>query len=139
MAVNQTGASTGGYVSLDPGTPAQAVRCPPPRRRSRPSWPALAKAGIVSLTCVMGLELRRFGIQVSALAPVGRPDMTAVFENGAVTHQLPFPATGIVGTAARFCRLGPDRMRRVAMKRRGLCLHRTPQCSSMMRSARGRR
>jgi NAD(P)-dependent dehydrogenase (short-subunit alcohol dehydrogenase family) len=52
---------------------------------------AAAKAGIIGLTRVMDVELRRFGIQVNALAPVARTDMTAVFDNGAIAHQLPFP------------------------------------------------
>ncbi len=52
---------------------------------------AAAKAGVVGLTRVMDLELLRFGIQVNALAPVARTDMTAVFDNGPVAHQLPFP------------------------------------------------
>jgi NAD(P)-dependent dehydrogenase (short-subunit alcohol dehydrogenase family) len=52
---------------------------------------AAAKAGIIGLTRVMDLELRRFGIAVNALAPVARTDMTAVFDNGAVGHQLAFP------------------------------------------------
>jgi 3-oxoacyl-[acyl-carrier protein] reductase len=52
---------------------------------------AAAKAGIVGLTRVMDLELLRFGIKVNALAPVARTDMTAVFDHGAVAHQLPFP------------------------------------------------
>jgi NAD(P)-dependent dehydrogenase (short-subunit alcohol dehydrogenase family) len=52
---------------------------------------AAAKAGIIGLTRVMDLELRRFGIAVNALAPVARTDMTAVFDDGAVAHQLPFP------------------------------------------------
>ena len=52
---------------------------------------AAAKAGIIGLTRVMDLELRRFGIAVNALAPVARTDMTAVFDTGAVAHQLPFP------------------------------------------------
>jgi 3-oxoacyl-[acyl-carrier protein] reductase len=52
---------------------------------------AAAKAGIIGLTRVMDLELRRFGIAVNALAPVARTDMTAVFGTGTVAHQLPFP------------------------------------------------
>jgi NAD(P)-dependent dehydrogenase (short-subunit alcohol dehydrogenase family) len=52
---------------------------------------AAAKAGIIGLTRVMDLELHRFGIQVNALAPVARTDMTAVFDSGPVAHQLPFP------------------------------------------------
>jgi NAD(P)-dependent dehydrogenase (short-subunit alcohol dehydrogenase family) len=52
---------------------------------------AAAKAGIIGLTRVMDLELRRSGIHVNALAPVARTDMTAAFDNGAVAHQLPFP------------------------------------------------
>ena len=52
---------------------------------------AAAKAGIIGLTRVMDVELRRFGIQVNALAPVARTDMTAVFDHGAVAHQLAFP------------------------------------------------
>jgi len=52
---------------------------------------AAAKAGIIGLTRVMDLELSRFGIRVNALAPVARTGMTAVFEAGAVAHQLTFP------------------------------------------------
>jgi NAD(P)-dependent dehydrogenase (short-subunit alcohol dehydrogenase family) len=52
---------------------------------------AAAKAGIIGLTRVMDLELRRFGIAVNALAPVARTDMTAVFDHGPIAHQLPFP------------------------------------------------
>jgi len=52
---------------------------------------AAAKAGIVGLTRVMDIELRRYGIRVNALAPVARTDMTAVFDHGAVTHELEFP------------------------------------------------
>ena len=52
---------------------------------------AAAKAGIIGLTRVMDLELQRYGIQVNALAPVARTDMTAVFDSGPVAHQLPFP------------------------------------------------
>jgi NAD(P)-dependent dehydrogenase (short-subunit alcohol dehydrogenase family) len=53
---------------------------------------AAAKAGIVGLTRVMDIELGRFGIRANALAPVARTDMTAVFDRGAVAHQLEFPA-----------------------------------------------
>jgi NAD(P)-dependent dehydrogenase (short-subunit alcohol dehydrogenase family) len=52
---------------------------------------AAAKAGVIGLTRVMDLELLRYGIQVNALAPVARTDMTAVFDSGPVAHQLPFP------------------------------------------------
>lgn len=52
---------------------------------------AAAKAGIVGLTRVMDIELSRFGIRVNALAPVARTVMTAVFDQGAVTHELEFP------------------------------------------------
>jgi NAD(P)-dependent dehydrogenase (short-subunit alcohol dehydrogenase family) len=52
---------------------------------------AAAKAGIVGLTRVMDIELRRYGIRVNALAPVARTAMTAVFDQGAVVHQLEFP------------------------------------------------
>jgi len=52
---------------------------------------AAAKAGIIGLTRVMDLELQRYGIAVNALAPVARTDMTALFDDGPVSHQLPFP------------------------------------------------
>jgi NAD(P)-dependent dehydrogenase (short-subunit alcohol dehydrogenase family) len=52
---------------------------------------AAAKAGIVGLTRVMDIELSRYGIRVNALAPVARTGMTAVFDHGAVTHELEFP------------------------------------------------
>jgi NAD(P)-dependent dehydrogenase (short-subunit alcohol dehydrogenase family) len=52
---------------------------------------AAAKAGIVGLTRVMDIELSRFAIRVNALAPVARTGMTAVFERGAVIHELQFP------------------------------------------------
>jgi NAD(P)-dependent dehydrogenase (short-subunit alcohol dehydrogenase family) len=52
---------------------------------------AAAKAGIVGLTRVMDIELSRYGIRVNALAPVARTAMTAVFDHGAVTHELEFP------------------------------------------------
>lgn len=52
---------------------------------------AAAKAGIVGLTRVMDTELDRFGIRVNALAPVARTDMTAVFDQGEVSHEFKFP------------------------------------------------
>ena len=61
---------------------------------------AAAKAGILGLTRVMDIELIRFGIRVNALAPVARTDMTAIFDRGAVTHELEFPAPESVAPIA---------------------------------------
>jgi NAD(P)-dependent dehydrogenase (short-subunit alcohol dehydrogenase family) len=49
------------------------------------------KAGLVALTSSLAMEWARYGIRVNALAPVARTAMTAVFGQGAVTHQLEFP------------------------------------------------